>query len=76
MSTSTIKAIWRKLDLSSPSLANLASRSSHSLAILNDKAYLFGGELKPRTPIGNELIAISLNGECLGVSAACFFSTK
>ncbi|KAI5480539.1 hypothetical protein MNV49_000235 [Pseudohyphozyma bogoriensis] len=38
----------------------LPNLSSHSLAVIADKAYLFGGELKPRTPVGPEVRVLGL----------------
>lgn len=51
---------WRQLSLSGIP-EHLAARSSHCLAVLNGKVYIFGGELQPRTPIGNELLIVDLH---------------
>lgn len=56
---SQLKVLWKRLPLDNiPS--QLAARSSHNLALYNNKAYIFGGELKPRQPIGNEVIVVDL----------------
>ncbi|UZJ55577.1 hypothetical protein CBS101457_004897 [Exobasidium rhododendri] len=56
---SSLACSWERLSLEGLP-APLAARSSHSLGILNEKAYIFGGELKPRTPIGGDVIVVDL----------------
>ena len=55
--TLPLKAYWTPLfpknDVSHP-------RSSHSLSVVNGKAYIFGGEIKPRQPVENEMLVITL----------------
>lgn len=56
MPTMPLKASpWRKIptDISLP-------RSSHSLAIIKGKAYIFGGEYKPREPVDNNVHVFTL----------------
>ena len=36
-------------------------RSSHTLSIVNNKAYLFGGELEPRKPVSNAIEVLDLS---------------
>lgn len=48
---------WKRLELEQD-----LDRSSHSLVVLGDKAYIFGGEKEPRTPIDDLLYIINLNG--------------
>jgi hypothetical protein len=48
---------WTQLPLST----NLA-RSSQSLVVVGSKAYLFGGENVPRTPVDDVLYIIDLKG--------------
>lgn len=43
-----------------PSVA--LDRSSLAVAIVDDSAYVFGGELKPRTPLDANVHIISLKG--------------
>jgi N-acetylneuraminic acid mutarotase len=38
-------------------------RSSHSLSVVGDKAYIFGGEIKPRQPVDNHLYVYDLLNE-------------
>ncbi|GHJ85953.1 hypothetical protein NliqN6_2355 [Naganishia liquefaciens] len=51
---------WTHIPLSgiAPSVLD---RSSHSLVVVGHKAYLFGGENVPRTPVDEELYIIDLN---------------
>lgn len=43
-------------------------RSSNSVAVVGDKAYIFGGETKPRTPVDDELYVLDLKGGCCASS--------
>lgn len=43
-------------------LATTLARSSHALAVTGSKAYLFGGENVPRTPVDDVLYIIDLTG--------------
>lgn len=43
-----------------PSLVAKLRRSSHGLAIIDDTAYIFGGEKEPRKPIDSDLYSINL----------------
>ncbi|KAK4695625.1 hypothetical protein P7C71_g2155, partial [Lecanoromycetidae sp. Uapishka_2] len=53
-STMPLKAQWTRLK--GPQL----SRSSHSLSIIKSKAYIFGGEEKPREPVDNHIHVFTL----------------
>ena len=55
----SLRATWQKVSLEGIP-ANLAARSSHNLALLAGKAYIFGGELQPRIPVGDEVLSIEL----------------
>lgn len=35
-------------------------RSSHTLSVVHDRAYVFGGEIKPREPVSNDVEAFDL----------------
>jgi hypothetical protein len=48
---------WTKVPLSTA-----LDRSSQSLVVVDSKAYLFGGENVPRTPVDDVLYIIDLNG--------------
>jgi len=37
------------------------ARSSHAVAVVGQKAYVFGGEYKPRVPVDNSLFVFDLN---------------
>jgi hypothetical protein len=58
---------WTRVPLSGVK-SPILDRSSHSLAVVGNKAYLFGGENVPRTPVDDELYIIDLNGTlaCIG----------
>lgn len=55
----TLAAKWTRLALTNAPSLRL---SSHSLAVVKDSAFIFGGELKPRTPVSADLTKISLTG--------------
>lgn len=61
----TLFAKWTPLasNAAQPLSAALV-RSSQSLAVVGNDAYIFGGELKPRTPVDATLTRVSLEGEC------------
>ena len=48
---------WTQLTVSEP---NVLSRSSHSLSVLGNELYLFGGEYTPRVPIDSNLHKLNL----------------
>ena len=52
----TLTATWTKITPSVP-----LHRSSLALSIIGDKAYIFGGELVPRTPLDSHLYQLDLN---------------
>ncbi|KAL8671513.1 MAG: hypothetical protein Q9168_003982 [Polycauliona sp. 1 TL-2023] len=54
--TMPLKATWRRLVASKP-----LPRSSHSLSVIKGKAYVFGGEEKPREPVGNDMHVLTLS---------------
>ncbi|MCJ1331714.1 hypothetical protein MMC10_008406 [Thelotrema lepadinum] len=62
-STLPLKASWVPLfpknDVTIP-------RSSHSLSVVNGKAYIFGGELEPRKPVDNDMHIITLPASGVG----------
>lgn len=51
-----ISGIWHKL-LESERL----QRSSQAVSVIDGKAYVFGGELRPREPVDNELHIVSID---------------
>jgi N-acetylneuraminic acid mutarotase len=53
--TMPVKATWRRIrtDQKLP-------RSSHSLSVIKSKAYIFGGEEKPREPVENHMHVFTL----------------
>ncbi|KAI4146129.1 MAG: hypothetical protein L6R39_003574 [Caloplaca ligustica] len=53
--TMPLKATWQRLVTSKP-----LPRSSHSLAVIKCKAYLFGGEEEPRQPVDNDMHILTL----------------
>lgn len=50
-------ATWTKI---SPSIS--LHRSSLALSVIGDKAYIFGGEVVPRTPLDGHLYQLDLDG--------------
>lgn len=65
LAMSRLVAHWKPLAHSAASVALSPAliRSSHSLAIIGNNAYVFGGELLPRTPVSAGLTILSLQGE-------------
>jgi hypothetical protein len=57
----TLLATWTRLS-TSENTKDLA-RSSHSLAVVGRKAYIFGGEQKPRTPVDEGMHIIDLKSQ-------------
>lgn len=55
-----LTASWTALNLA-PAVSQTLTRSSHALIVHARKAYLFGGELKPRTPVDGILHALDLS---------------
>ncbi|KAM0748369.1 galactose oxidase [Meredithblackwellia eburnea MCA 4105] len=53
----TLAAKWTRISLQNAPALKL---SSHSLAVIKDNAFIFGGELKPRTPVSSDVTVISL----------------
>lgn len=53
-STHPTKAKWHRI--AAPPLP----RSSHSLSVVNGRAYIFGGEITPREPVDNDMHVIVL----------------
>lgn len=54
-STMPLKATWTRI-----STGTLLPRSSHSLSVVGVRAYLFGGEERPREPVANDMHIITL----------------
>ncbi|KAL9639849.1 MAG: hypothetical protein Q9164_000669 [Protoblastenia rupestris] len=50
-----LKAIWKRIPTDT-----FLPRSSHSLSIIKAKAYIFGGEEKPRKPVDNDVHVFTL----------------
>ncbi|KAK5737241.1 hypothetical protein LTR17_006853 [Elasticomyces elasticus] len=53
-----MKATWTNIDQS-----ELLQRSSHNVAVLGSKIYVFGGELKPRQPRDNDIFVLDTGDE-------------
>ncbi|KAH8785053.1 kelch domain-containing protein [Diaporthe sp. PMI_573] len=52
--TPTQKATWERIDV--PPMP----RSSHSINVVGGSAYIFGGEIRPRKPVDNDMHIINL----------------
>ncbi|PWN54465.1 hypothetical protein IE53DRAFT_365462 [Violaceomyces palustris] len=60
---SQLSAIWRPIILpkATSGATSTLQRSSQNLCLVSPTCfYLFGGELKPRTPVGDEVVKVSL----------------
>jgi hypothetical protein len=60
-----MRLVWKQLPLASnsPTAQRALKRSSNSLAVVGNKAYVYGGEAKPREPVDDELWIIDLDSE-------------
>ncbi|GAA5858183.1 hypothetical protein JCM1840_001076 [Sporobolomyces johnsonii] len=56
----SLKALWRPLT-AAPAASAALTRSSHGLAVIQGQAFVFGGELKPRTPVQGDLTVLDLS---------------
>lgn len=54
-STMPLKAGWKRIPIT-----DSLPRSSHSLSVIKGTAYIFGGEIRSREPVGTDIHAISL----------------
>lgn len=54
-STMPLKAGWKQIPV-----AEGPPRSSHSLSVIGNTAYVFGGEVRPREPVDNDMHVITL----------------
>ena len=53
--TMPLRATWKRISTGDP-----LPRSSHSLNVINGTAYIFGGEINPRIPVGNDMHLVTL----------------
>lgn len=53
-----MKATWTKI-----AQHDSLKRSSHSISVIGQSAYVFGGELKPRQPRDNAMHKVKLAGQ-------------
>lgn len=60
-----LTAKWSRV---SPSTS--LNRSSHALAVVGNKAYVFGGELVPRTPLNANVEIVDLQSTSLRLAVA------
>ncbi|EPQ29386.1 uncharacterized protein PFL1_03141 [Pseudozyma flocculosa PF-1] len=61
MATSTLRATWRPLSLPAAS-AHALQRSSQNVSMISTSTfYVFGGELKPRTPISADVLRVAFD---------------
>jgi hypothetical protein len=60
-----MRLVWKQLPLASnsPTAQQALKRSSNNLAVVGIKAYVYGGEAKPREPVDDELWVIDLDSE-------------
>ncbi|EKJ76166.1 hypothetical protein FPSE_03641 [Fusarium pseudograminearum CS3096] len=63
----SIKGTWERID------APDVPRSSHSLNIVHGTAYIFGGEIRPREPVDNDMHVVTLPWSSAG---ADYFKIK
>jgi hypothetical protein len=55
-SSTMVQASWKKLAATAA-----IQRSSQTLAVIADKAYIYGGELRPREPVDSDVYAFRLD---------------
>lgn len=60
-----MRLVWKQLPLASnnPTAQTALKRSSNNLAVVGNKAYVYGGEAKPREPVDDELWVVDLDSE-------------
>ena len=60
-----MRLVWKQLPLASnsPTAQRALKRSSNNLAVVGNKAYVYGGEAKPREPVDDELWVVDLDSE-------------
>ncbi|XAR55251.1 hypothetical protein NMG60_11035276 [Bertholletia excelsa] len=61
------KGKWIKLELKG---TGPGARSSHAITVVGQKAYVFGGEFRPRVPVDNALYVFDLNDLTWSVAEA------
>ncbi len=49
------KATWQEV-----AAEDILQRSSHIVSVISDRAYIFGGELRPREPKDNDVHVVKL----------------
>ena len=59
----TLLARFQRIPTSTP-----LPRSSHSLSVIAGKAYVFGGEIRPREPVDNDMHVFSLPSSSVSVT--------
>jgi hypothetical protein len=67
-----MRLVWKQLALANndPEAKKALKRSSHNLAVIGNKAYVYGGEAQPRQPVDDELWVVDLESES---GARCTF---
>eukprot|EP00897_Mesotaenium_endlicherianum_P004277 jgi/Mesen1/3878/ME000208S02887 len=64
---STAKASWSEVTYAKGAPS---ARSSHAVAVIGRKAYVFGGELEPRVPLDNHVHVFDLDARAWSIAAA------
>lgn len=54
-STMPLRGTWKRISIGDP-----LPRSSHSLNVIKGMAYIFGGEIRPRVPVDNDMHLVTL----------------
>lgn len=54
-STMPLRGTWKRISTGSP-----LPRSSHTLNVIKGTAYIFGGEIRPRVPVDNDMHLVTL----------------
>ncbi|GJP53825.1 hypothetical protein CLOM_g12958 [Closterium sp. NIES-68] len=62
-----IEATWREITQRE---GEPKARSSHAIAVVGDKMFVFGGEFEPRVPIGNDMHVMDLTSRQWSIAAA------
>lgn len=73
-----MRLAWKQLDLAGndADAAKALYRSSNNLAVIGNKAYVYGGEAKPREPVDNELWVVDLESESHSVLISLRWLTR
>lgn len=67
----TLTANWSRIAPSVP-----LHRSSLAVSVIGDRAFVFGGELTPRTPLDNHLYALDLTSQSRSYTVSVTYAAR